>query len=173
MPNVSIVFQSFALFPWLTVLENVEAPLQARGVGDVERRKRALKILDTVGLDGFETAYPEGALGGMKQRVGFARALVVEPEVLFMDEPFSALDVLTAENLRGELLELWTASKMPDPRHLHGDPQHRGGGAAGRPHHRAGQEPRPHPHRLRGRPAAPARPQVARSSSSSITSTRS
>src|SRR5215470_19242570 len=112
-PNVAIVFQSFALFPWLTVLENVEAPLEARGVGDVERRKRALKTLDTVGLDGFETAYPKELSGGMKQRVGFARALVVEPEVLFMDEPFSALDVLTAENLRSELLELWINQKMP------------------------------------------------------------
>jgi NitT/TauT family transport system ATP-binding protein len=112
-PNVAIVFQSFALFPWLTVLENVEAPLQARGVPAVERRKRALRMLDTVGLDGFETAYPKELSGGMKQRVGFARALVVEPEVLFMDEPFSALDVLTAENLRGELLELWLNKKMP------------------------------------------------------------
>lgn len=111
-PNVAIVFQSFALFPWLTVLENVEAPLQARGIEAVERRKRALRTLDTVGLDGFETAYPKELSGGMKQRVGFARALVVEPEVLFMDEPFSALDVLTAENLRGELLELWLNKKM-------------------------------------------------------------
>ena len=112
-PNVAIVFQSFALFPWLTVLENVEAPLEARGVPAVERRKRALKTLDTVGLDGFETAYPKELSGGMKQRVGFARALVVEPEVLFMDEPFSALDVLTAENLRTELTELWLSKKMP------------------------------------------------------------
>ena len=112
-PNVAIVFQSFALFPWLNVLENVEAPLEARGVGAIERRKRALKMVDTVGLDGFETAYPKELSGGMKQRVGFARALVVEPEVLFMDEPFSALDVLTAENLRGELLELWLSKKMP------------------------------------------------------------
>jgi NitT/TauT family transport system ATP-binding protein len=111
-PNVAIVFQSFALFPWLTVLENVEAPLQARGIEAVERRKRALRTLDTVGLDGFESAYPKELSGGMKQRVGFARALVVEPEVLFMDEPFSALDVLTAENLRGELLELWLNKKM-------------------------------------------------------------
>ena len=112
-PNVAIVFQSFALFPWLTVLENVEAPLEARGVPAVERRKRALRTLDTVGLDGFETAYPKELSGGMKQRVGFARALVVEPEVLFMDEPFSALDVLTAENLRSELMELWLSKKMP------------------------------------------------------------
>lgn len=112
-PNVAIVFQSFALFPWLTVLQNVEAPLEAKGVAEVERRKRALRALDTVGLDGFETAYPKELSGGMKQRVGFARALVVEPEVLFMDEPFSALDVLTAENLRNELLELWLSKKMP------------------------------------------------------------
>ncbi len=111
--NVSIVFQSFALFPWLTVLENVEAPLQARGVDSDERRTRSMRMLDTVGLDGFESAYPKELSGGMKQRVGFARALVVEPEVLFMDEPFSALDVLTAENLRSELLELWAKKTMP------------------------------------------------------------
>ena len=112
-PNVSIVFQSFALFPWLTVLENVEAPLQARGMDAEEQRARGLKILDTVGLDGFQTAYPKELSGGMRQRVGFARALVVEPEVLFMDEPFSALDVLTAENLRSELLELWHNKTIP------------------------------------------------------------
>src|SRR5438309_9537208 len=112
-PNVSIVFQSFALFPWLTVLENVEVPLKAKGVAAIPRRKRALKIIDTVGLDGFEAAYPKELSGGMKQRVGFARALVIEPEVLFMDEPFSALDVLTAENLRSELLELWSKKTMP------------------------------------------------------------
>jgi len=111
--NVSIVFQSFALFPWMTVLENVEAPLQARGVAPDERRERSLRMLDTVGLDGFESAYPKELSGGMRQRVGFARALVVEPEVLFMDEPFSALDVLTAENLRSELLELWSKKTMP------------------------------------------------------------
>src|SRR5271165_1234233 len=112
-PNVSIVFQSFALFPWLTVLENVEAPLEARGMPPIERHKRALRIIDAVGLDGFESAYPKELSGGMKQRVGVARALVVEPEVLFMDEPFSALDVLTAETLRGELLELWLGKKIP------------------------------------------------------------
>jgi NitT/TauT family transport system ATP-binding protein len=112
-PNVSIVFQSFALFPWLTVLDNVEVPLKAKGVPPIPRRKRALKILDTVGLDGFEAAYPKELSGGMKQRVGFARALVIEPEVLFMDEPFSALDVLTAENLRSELLELWDKKEIP------------------------------------------------------------
>jgi NitT/TauT family transport system ATP-binding protein len=112
-PNVSIVFQSFALFPWLTVIENVEAPLEARGVAEFDRHKRALRIIDAVGLDGFESAYPKELSGGMKQRVGVARALVVEPEVLFMDEPFSALDVLTAETLRGELLELWLEKKIP------------------------------------------------------------
>ena len=112
-PNVSIVFQSFALFPWLTVLENVEAPLEARGQPVIERHKRALRIIDAVGLDGFENAYPKELSGGMKQRVGVARALVVEPEVLFMDEPFSALDVLTAETLRGEILELWLGRKIP------------------------------------------------------------
>ncbi len=111
--NVSIVFQSFALFPWLSVLENVEAPLKARGMEAAERRKRSLKILATVGLDGFQAAYPKELSGGMRQRVGFARALVVEPEVLFMDEPFSALDVLTAENLRSELLELWQNKTIP------------------------------------------------------------
>jgi NitT/TauT family transport system ATP-binding protein len=111
--NVSIVFQSFALFPWLTVLENVEAPLKARGIEAAERRRQSLKILDTVGLDGFQAAYPKELSGGMRQRVGFARALVVEPEVLFMDEPFSALDVLTAENLRSELLELWQKKTIP------------------------------------------------------------
>jgi NitT/TauT family transport system ATP-binding protein len=107
------VFQSFALFPWLTVLENVESPLLARGMEHDERHRRALKALDSVGLKNFETAYPKELSGGMKQRVGFARALAVEPEVLFMDEPFSALDVLTAENLRGDLMELWLAKKIP------------------------------------------------------------
>jgi NitT/TauT family transport system ATP-binding protein len=112
-PNVAIVFQSFALFPWLTVLENVEVPLLARGMAHTERHRRALRTLGTVGLRGFENAYPKELSGGMKQRVGFARALAVEPEILFMDEPFSALDVLTAENLRGEVLELWTGKKIP------------------------------------------------------------
>jgi NitT/TauT family transport system ATP-binding protein len=111
-PNVAIVFQSFALFPWLTVLENVEAPLLARGIAHPERHAQALKALDSVGLKGFETAYPKELSGGMKQRVGFARALAVDPEILFMDEPFSALDVLTAENLRRELIELWSQKKI-------------------------------------------------------------
>ncbi len=110
-PNVAIVFQSFALFPWLSVVENVEAPLLARGMAHAERHPLALKALDSVGLRGFETAYPKELSGGMKQRVGFARALAVDPEVLFMDEPFSALDVLTAENLRRELIELWSTKK--------------------------------------------------------------
>jgi len=112
-PNVAIVFQSFALFPWLTVVENIEVPLLARGIEHAERHRRALRTLSSVGLRGFENAYPKELSGGMKQRVGFARALAVEPEILFMDEPFSALDVLTAENLRGELLELWEGKKIP------------------------------------------------------------
>lgn len=111
--NASIVFQSFALFPWLTVIENVEVPLRARGIGQEEIRRRTTHALTIVGLNGFEAAYPKELSGGMKQRVGFARALAVEPEILFMDEPFSALDVLTAENLRGELLELWLEKKIP------------------------------------------------------------
>ncbi|HVW10764.1 MAG TPA: nitrate/sulfonate/bicarbonate ABC transporter ATP-binding protein [Bryobacteraceae bacterium] len=110
--NLAIVFQSFALFPWLTVQENVEAPLEARGVMAEERAERSRKALDVVGLDGFEAAYPKELSGGMKQRVGFARALVVEPQVLFMDEPFSALDVLTAENLRNQVIELWMERKL-------------------------------------------------------------
>ena len=112
-PNIGMVFQSFALFPWLTVLENVEAPLTARGMEHSERHRQAVKTLAIVGLKGFENAYPKELSGGMKQRVGFARALAVEPEVLFMDEPFSALDVLTAESLRRELMELWINHQIP------------------------------------------------------------
>ena len=112
-PNVAIVFQSFALFPWLTVQQNVEVPLMASGMEAEERRKKAAATLGSVGLKGFEGAYPKELSGGMKQRVGFARAVAVEPEILFMDEPFSALDVLTAEALRGELLELWLGKKIP------------------------------------------------------------
>lgn len=111
--DVAMVFQSFALLPWLTVQENVELGLDAQGVGRNERRQRALKAIDLVGLDGFESAYPKELSGGMKQRVGFARAFVLEPQVLFMDEPFSALDVLTAENLRGEIDDLWNAGTFP------------------------------------------------------------
>lgn len=109
--GIAMVFQSFALMPWLTVLENVELGLEALGVPRQERRQRALKAIDTIGLDGFESAFPKELSGGMRQRVGFARALVVEPELLLMDEPFSALDVLTAENLRSDLLDLWTNKK--------------------------------------------------------------
>jgi NitT/TauT family transport system ATP-binding protein len=112
-PEVAIVFQSFALYPWLTVLDNVELGLLAKDLAPEERRRRALQAIDLIGLDGFESAYPRELSGGMKQRVGFARALVVEPEVLFMDEPFSALDVLVAENLRHELLDLWLERKIP------------------------------------------------------------
>ena len=111
--DVAMVFQSFALLPWLTVQENAELGLQARGMGSAERRERALKAIDMVGLDGFESAYPKELSGGMKQRVGFARAFVMEPQVLFMDEPFSALDVLTAENLRNEISGLWQAGVFP------------------------------------------------------------
>lgn len=111
--NLAMVFQSFALLPWLTVQDNVELGLAARNVPREERRERALKAIDIVGLDGFENAYPKELSGGMKQRVGFARAFVLEPEVLFMDEPFSALDVLTAENLRGEIDDLWNAGSFP------------------------------------------------------------
>ena len=112
-PGVAMVFQSFALLPWLTVQQNVELGLQARGVTEAERRDRALRAIDLIGLDGFEGAYPKELSGGMRQRVGFARALVVEPDALFMDEPFSALDVLTAENLRNELVGLWEGNEAP------------------------------------------------------------
>jgi NitT/TauT family transport system ATP-binding protein len=112
-PRVAIVFQSFALFPWLTVLDNVELGLLASPIAPTERRDRAQHAIELIGLAGFEEAFPKELSGGMKQRVGFARALVVQPEVLFMDEPFSALDVLTAENLRVELQELWTERSIP------------------------------------------------------------
>ncbi len=112
-PHASIVFQTFALYPWLTVQENVEVALKARGVPEGERRTRAVKLIDTVGLDGFETAYPRELSGGMRQKVGFARAMAVEPELLCLDEPFSALDVLSAEALRNELMELWQNKSIP------------------------------------------------------------
>ena len=108
-----MVFQSFALLPWLTVRQNVELGLEALGVAAGERRTRAERAIDTIGLDGFESAYPKELSGGMRQRVGFARALVVEPDALLMDEPFSALDVLTARNLRAELLRLWREKDFP------------------------------------------------------------
>lgn len=109
--GIAMVFQNFALLPWLTVLQNVELGLEALGVPREERRARALKAIDTIGLDGFESAYPKELSGGMRQRVGFARALVVNPDILLMDEPFSALDVLTADNLKTDLLNIWQARK--------------------------------------------------------------
>jgi NitT/TauT family transport system ATP-binding protein len=112
-PGVAMVFQSFALLPWLTVRANVELGLEARGVAADQRRSLAERAIDRIGLDGFESAYPKELSGGMRQRVGFARALVVEPDALLMDEPFSALDVLTAENLRTELLTLWSGPDFP------------------------------------------------------------
>ena len=112
-PHATIVFQTFALYPWLTVEENVEIALKARGVPSAVRQDRARKLIDTIGLDGFESAYPRELSGGMRQKVGFARALAVEPELLCLDEPFSALDVLSAESLRGELMELWLNKSIP------------------------------------------------------------
>jgi len=112
-PGIAMVFQGFALFPWLTVLENVQLGLEALGLPEAEIRKRALAAIDLIGLDGYESAYPRELSGGMRQRVGFARALVVHPNILLMDEPFSALDVLTAETLRTDFLELWGEGKLP------------------------------------------------------------
>jgi len=111
--GMAMVFQTFALFPWLTVLENVELGLEAKHVPSDKRRKRALEAIDLIGLDGFESAYPKELSGGMRQRVGFARALVVEPTLLLMDEAFSALDVLTAETLRTDFIDLWLERRIP------------------------------------------------------------
>ena len=111
--GIAMVFQSFALFPWLTVLGNVELGLEAQGVPRDERRQRAIAAIDLIGLDGFESAYPKELSGGMRQRVGFARALVVNPDVLLLDEPFSALDVLTAETLRSDIMDLWLERRVP------------------------------------------------------------
>jgi NitT/TauT family transport system ATP-binding protein len=112
-PGIAMVFQSFALFPWLTVLENVQIGLEALRLPKPEIRSRSLAAIDLIGLDGFESAYPRELSGGMRQRVGFARALVVHPNILLMDEPFSALDVLTAETLRNDFLDLWAAGQLP------------------------------------------------------------
>ena len=129
-----MVFQSFALFPWLSVLENVELGLKALQVPADEARQRALAAIDLIGLDGFESAYPKELSGGMRQRVGFARALVTHPNILLMDEPFSALDVLTAETLRTDLIDLWCEGRHADQDDPDGHAQHRGGGADVRPH---------------------------------------
>jgi NitT/TauT family transport system ATP-binding protein len=113
MPGMAMVFQTFALFPWLTIQRNVELGLEAQGVAQAKRSCRALDAIDLIGLDGFESALPRELSGGMRQRVGFARALITNPDILVMDEPFSALDVLTAQNLRTELLELWLQRRIP------------------------------------------------------------
>jgi NitT/TauT family transport system ATP-binding protein len=112
-PGIAMVFQSFALFPWLTVEENVQLGLEALGVERAEREKRIEAALDMIGLGGYASAYPKELSGGMRQRVGLARALVVQPDLLLMDEPFSALDVLTAETLRTDLIDLWSEHKLP------------------------------------------------------------
>lgn len=112
-PGIAMVFQGFALFPWLTVLENVQLGLEALGLSTGELHRRAIEAIDLIGLDGFESAYPRELSGGMRQRVGFARALVVHPNILLMDEPFSALDVLTAETLRTDFLDLWSEGQLP------------------------------------------------------------
>src|SRR5271156_2169412 len=111
--GIAMVFQSYALFPWLTVLGNVELGLEAQGIAGAERRRRAVDAIDLIGLDGFENAYPKELSGGMRQRVGFARALVVHPELLLMDEPFSALDVLTAETMLTDIIDLWIEGRLP------------------------------------------------------------
>ena len=111
--GIRMVFQSFALFPWLTVQKNIELGLEAQGMPAAERAQRAGKVIDLIGLSGFEGALPRELSGGMRQRVGIARALVMDPEVLLMDEAFSALDVLTGERLRNEILVLWDGGQMP------------------------------------------------------------
>ncbi len=156
--QVAMVFQNFALYPWLTVLENVELGLLATGLSPKERRTRALQAIALIGLEGFAGAYPRELSGGMKQRVGFARALVVEPEVRLLDEPFSALDVLVAENLRHELSGSRAAAAHPHPRHSDGHPQPRRGGESGRPVAYLQREPRAHSRRAARSAAGPAAP---------------
>ena len=112
-PRIAMVFQSHALFPWLNVLENVELGLEALSLNSSERRRRSLEAIDLIGLDGYESAYPKELSGGMRQRVGFVRALVVNPDILLLDEPFSSLDILTAENIRNDLMELWIEKRIP------------------------------------------------------------
>ena len=157
-PYATMVFQSFALYPWLTVLENVALPLEARRVPPADRYRRAESLIDLVGLDGFEQAYPRELSGGMRQKVGFARALAVEPELLCLDEPSSALDVLSAEALRGELMELWSSGKLPTKAILMVS-HNRGSDHHGESHHCHGKEPRPHHRQVSGRPALPTQSQ--------------
>ena len=153
-PGVAMVFQSFALLPWLTVQQNVELAMQARDVPEDARRAKALRAIDLIGLDGFESAYPKELSGGMRQRVGFARALSVEPDALLMDEPFSALDVLTAANLRGELIRLWEGKEFPVKAVLIVTHNIEEAVTAGRPHPGALLQSGPDPGRAAG-PAAP------------------
>ena len=151
-----MVFQSFALLPWLTVQENAELGLFARGVPKDTCEKEAVHALGMVGLEGFEGAYPKELSGGMRQRVGFARAFVMKPDVLMMDEPFSALDVLTAENLRGEISDLWERGAFPQIRSAR-YPQYRRSRPAGRPHRHPRSKSRHYPRRSESRNAPPPR----------------
>ena len=112
-PSTALVFQNFALFPWLTVQQNVAVGLPHAGLDDAERARRTHRVIETVGLTGSEEAYPKELSGGMKQRVGLARALAGEPEILCMDEPFSALDVLTSETLRNEVIDIYLRGSSP------------------------------------------------------------